>query len=106
MLQRGTIQILHHEEGFAALLADVVDRADVWMVQCRRGFRLATKPLQRLPILRQIFREKFQRDEASEPGVLGLVDDTHAAAAEFLDDPVVRDGLIQQGSPRTRGEPC
>jgi hypothetical protein len=30
---------------------------------------------------------------AMQPGVFGLVNDTHAAAAQFLDDAVVRDGL-------------
>jgi hypothetical protein len=31
-----------------------------------------------------------------EPYVLSLVDDTHATAAELLDDAVVRDGLADQ----------
>jgi hypothetical protein len=29
-------------------------------------------------------------------GVLGLVDNTHATAAQLLDDAVVRDGLVDQ----------
>jgi len=35
-------------------------------------------------------RQKLQRDEASKFGIFGFVDDAHAAATEFLDDPIVR----------------
>ncbi len=31
-----------------------------------------------------------------QPSVLGLVNDTHAPAAELLDDAVVRDGLADK----------
>ena len=40
-----------------------------------------------------IFGQEFERDEATKLGVLGLVDDAHAPAAELLDDAVMRDGL-------------
>ena len=33
-----------------------------------------------------------------QAGVLGLVDDTHAATAQLLDDAVVRDGLADHVS--------
>lgn len=39
-----------------------------------------------------IFGQEFERDEATKLGVLSLVDDTHATAAQPLDDAVVRDG--------------
>ena len=38
-------------------------------------------------------RQELQGDEAMEASVLGLVNHTHPAAAELLDDAVVRDGL-------------
>ena len=41
--------------------------------------------------------QEFQGDEAAKLCVLGFVDHTHAAAAEFLDDAVVRDGLADHG---------
>src|ERR1700757_793119 len=93
MFQRRAVQKLHHEKGLAALLANVVNRADIRMVQRRRCLRLATEPLQRLPILRQILRQKLQRDKAPEPSVFRLVDDTHAPTAKFRNDAVMRDGL-------------
>ena len=40
-----------------------------------------------------VIRQELQSDEAAEFGVLGLVDHTHAAPAELLDDAVMRDGL-------------
>ena len=43
--------------------------------------------------MRYIFGQELQRDEATKLGVLSLIDDTHPAAAQFLDDAVVGDGL-------------
>ena len=40
----------------------------------------------------QMSREKLQRYRTIELGVLGLVDDTHAAFAEHLNDLVVANG--------------
>jgi hypothetical protein len=44
-------------------------------------------------IFGKTFGQEFQRNEAMKPYVLGLVDDTHPAATEFLDDAVMRNGL-------------
>jgi hypothetical protein len=38
-------------------------------------------------------RQELQSDHTAELDVLGFVDHTHASAAEFLDDVVVRDSL-------------
>ena len=43
-----------------------------------------------------VIGQELQGDEAVKPGVLGLVDHTHAPAAELLDNAVVRDGLADQ----------
>ena len=37
--------------------------------------------------------QELERDLASQPGVFGPVDDTHATAVESLDDGIVRNGL-------------
>ena len=37
--------------------------------------------------------EELQRHHAAELGILGLIDDTHAAAAQLLQDAIVRNGL-------------
>ena len=43
--QRHAIQKLHRNEGLAFLLTDVIDGADVGVVQGRRCFCLTPKPL-------------------------------------------------------------
>src|SRR5205814_4934929 len=69
---------------------DVVYRADIRVVQRRGSTRLRPQPAHRLLVVRQILRNEFERDVASEPQVLGAVDDTHPAAAKLGDDAIVR----------------
>ena len=94
VLEGHAVQELHDQEGAAVVLADVVDGADVGMIQGGGRFGFAAETLQGLMILGEIVGEEFESDEAPETGVLGFVDDTHPAAAEFLHDPVMRDGLV------------
>ena len=96
VLQGDSVQELHHDERLAFMLADLVNGADVGMVQGRGSASLAAKAFQRLRILRDFFGQEFQRDEAAELRVFGLVNHAHAPAAEFLDDAVVRDSLAEQ----------
>ena|ERR1700680_913173 len=49
-----------------------------------------------LRVLRDIFGEKLQEDEAPKLGILWLVDDAHAPATELLDDAAMRDGLADR----------
>jgi hypothetical protein len=55
--------------------------------------RLSLKTGQGLRIAGYVVGQKFDGDEAVQARVLGLIDDAHAATAEFLEDAVVRDGL-------------
>ena len=96
LLQRGALQILHGDEGAAVLLADVMNGADVGMIQGGRGSSLALEPAQRLPVASQFVRQELQRDEAMEPRVLRFVHHAHSAAAKLLDDAVVGEGLADQ----------
>ena len=80
-------------KAWPSLLADFVDGADVGMVQCGGGLGFALKTAESLGVLGYFVGQKLESDEAAEFGVLGLVDHTHPAAAELLDDAVVRDGL-------------
>ena len=50
IFQRRALEILHDDERPLVLLADVVDRADVGVVQRRRRLRFAREPAQRLGI--------------------------------------------------------
>ena len=75
------------------MFTDFVDGADVGVIQ--RGSRscFAQKTLEGLLIARHVSGKKLQRDVAAERRVFGPVDHTHPAAAQLLDDAVVRDGL-------------
>jgi hypothetical protein len=81
------------------MFADVVDRADIGMIERGRGLCFAAKTFQCLTILSKILWQELERDEAAQTGVLGLVDDTHSAAAELCKDAIVRDGLAYHSDP-------
>jgi len=73
------------------------------MIQCRSRLRLALKTRPRLRILRHIVGQKLERDKPAQADVFRLINHTHAPAAEFLDDPVVRNCLIDHESEMLRG---
>ncbi len=83
VLQGLAAQHFHDDELLALIfvLGNLVDGADVGMVQSRRGPGFTAKTLQGLGIASQIPGEKFERDAASEVKVLSLVNDSHATAA-------------------------
>jgi len=85
-------QKLHNQEGSSLMVADVVDGADVGMVQGRRGAGLPLEAIQCLLVFGILLRQELQGDVAAESGVLGLVDHTHAAGPELFQDAVVGDG--------------
>lgn len=73
MLERLPLQPLHDHEVPAVVGADVVDGADVRVVQRRGGARLALKALDRLRIGGQFLRKDLQRDTAAETGIFGFI---------------------------------
>ena len=87
----------------AVLLANVIDRADIRMVQRRGRLRLALKTGECLWVARHIFGQELQGDEAAQADVLSLVDHTHATTAEPLQNAIVRDGLPQHRARILRG---
>ena len=94
MLERHTVQELHRDEGLPVLLANVVNGADVGMIQSRGRLGFALKARQSLRILGDIVGKELQRDEAMQPRVFRLIDHAHAAAVEPFDNTVVRDSLV------------
>ena len=83
------------------MLVDVVDRADVGVVERGGGLRLAPEALERDRVVEVLRGQELQRDQPVEARVLRLVHDSHAAAAELLEDAVVGDRLADHGQ-RTR----
>ena len=98
MLERRPFKKFHRDEGLGVVLANLVNRADVGMIQGRRSAGFAAEPLEGLCVLGKFFRKEFQRDEASELEVFGFVDHAHPAAAQFLDNAVMRNGFADHFS--------
>jgi hypothetical protein len=89
MLQRRPFHIFHSDERTAIGLANFVNGADVGMIQRGCGAGFAAKTFECLRVVGHVARQKFQRDESAEVGVLSLVDNAHSPAAKFLDDAVM-----------------
>ena len=90
------IEEFHGDERFAVLDSDVVDGADIRVIQRGRGLRFALETRQSLGIFGNFVREKFQSNEAVEPRVFRFVDNSHATAAEFFHNAVVGYVLTHQ----------
>ena len=102
VLQGYPVQKLHGDERLTVLFANFVDGADVGMVQggCSLGFALKARECLRVSATSS--GRNLRATKRPSSCVLGLVDDTHPATAEFLDDTVVRDGLADHGWRRLR----
>src|SRR6185295_17961431 len=95
--QRLALVERHGDEQRAVLgLADLVDGAEVRMVERRGGLGLADEAPLLLLGSAALRGEELQGDEPVEPQVARLVHDAHAPAAEALEDLVVRDGAADQ----------
>ena len=97
VFQGPPLQTLHDDERPALVLADVVDGADVRMIQGRGRLRLTLEALAGCRVFEVGLGKELQGHMAVKACVLGLVDDAHAPAAQFLDDAVVGDDLPDHG---------
>ena len=95
--ERLALEQLHRDEVLPLVLVDLVDRADPGVIERRGRPRLALEALERAGLLGHLHGQELERHVAAELGVLGLVHDAHAAAAELRGDPVVGDGLADHG---------
>ena len=83
----------HGDEQLLILgLADLINRTDVRIVEGggRPGFK--DESLSRLGVQRPLRRQELQGNRPVELDVLGLIDDTHAAPPDLLEDPVLSRG--------------
>ena len=97
VLKGCAFQILHGDESFAVLLADVVDGANIGMVQGGSRLRLTLETAEGLRIFGDVFRKELQGHEAVQPRVFGFVDHAHSAATQAFNDAVVGNGLAYHG---------
>jgi hypothetical protein len=67
-------------------MPDVIERADVRMIQRGNGMGLAVKAFAELRVAGHVRRQDFDRDRAIETGIPRFVDFAHPAGAERRDD--------------------
>ena len=101
VLERLPFEQLHGDEVPPALMPDLVNRADVGMVQRGGGARFTLETFQRLGIGGELFGQEFQSNMATEAEVLGFVHHAHAAATQLFKNAVMGDGLADHDV-----EPC
>ncbi len=80
--ERLAFEILHDQKIDAVLTPDIVERADMRVIERRNRARLALEPLARLGIARHVRRQDLDRDGAIQARVAGFVDLAHAARAK------------------------
>jgi hypothetical protein len=71
-------------EANSSTLADVVDRADVGVVQRRSSPNLSLESAQCLPIHNHMVRQELKSCKAVEVDVFGLIHHTHPPLPRFL----------------------
>src|SRR4029453_9424918 len=79
------------DERLAVRFADLVNRADVRMIERRGRPRLESEALRGLRVALQVGWQELQRDVPAKRQILGLIDDAHAARADAAQDPIVGD---------------
>ena len=93
MFQGLAFQVLHDNEGLVALFPDVVNSADVGMIERGRRLRLAAEAGESGGVAGNVFGKELQGNKAMQARVFSLVNHAHPATTELLDHPVVRDVL-------------
>lgn len=86
MRERLAIAILHDQVIGPVVLADVVERADVGVIERRDRLRLALEPDLQHRVVRELRRQNLHRNDPSESRVFRAIDLTHTAGADAADD--------------------
>jgi hypothetical protein len=89
--ERLAFEQLHGDELRALELVDLVDGADVRVVQRRRRARFTQKPTDRLLVADPVRGQELERDRARELGVFRFVHDAHAAGTERFEHTIMGD---------------
>jgi hypothetical protein len=89
VLERLAFEQLHGDEGATVVLVNIVDGADVRVIEGRGGAGFAAEALDGLEMRGKFVGKEFQGDAAAEAGVLGTVNNAHAATAQTFEDAVV-----------------
>ena len=88
VLERCAIDVLHRDPVAALVLAAVVDRDDVRVLEAGRGLRLAAESLDELLVGAEALMKELEGDSASQHLVVGRPHVRHPAGADPADQPV------------------
>src|SRR5262249_35254260 len=89
--QRATFEILHDNERLGRIAIDFVNRTNVRMIERRGGAGLTQESFENLCVGGNRRREELQSHKTAEFRILRLVDNTHAAGAQPLDNTIAGD---------------
>src|SRR5579864_2051426 len=89
VLEGPACEALHHNERLTVSLVNLVNRADVRVVESGSGAGFSLEPLEGLTVPHQSGWEKLNSNVPAEAKIHGAVDHSHATAAEMFFDPVV-----------------
>ena len=78
------------------ILADLVNRQDIWMIERDYGARFLLKALQALRVPGKAHRQKFERGLAARCHVGGQIDFAHPTTADPFRNFVVADRLTDE----------
>ena len=93
LMKRRALQPFHRHKMAAGVLSDIVNRADVRMIEGRGGAGLALEPFDSCGFLDSSSERNFNATVTPQPRVFGQVDNAHATLAQLIQDAIVRDGL-------------
>src|SRR5271169_487530 len=91
VLEGLAVEKLHCNELLPVFFADVINSADVGMIEGGRRLSFAPESLESGGVVGLLTRQEFQCDCTMKPRILALVDDTHASAAKLFEGAIVRD---------------
>ncbi len=93
MPERLPLQQFHGDEGSPIGLVNLVDRADVRVVQRGRSLGLPLETAEGLHVVGKFVGKELQGDVATKLEVFGLVHHTHATTADLAEYAVMRNRL-------------
>jgi len=91
--ERLALQQFHSDEGSPVTLVNLVDRADVRVVQRGRSLGFPLETAESLCVVGEIVGKELQGDVSAELQVFSLIHNTHSAAADPAEDAVMGDRL-------------
>src|SRR5450432_875376 len=94
--QRLPLQQLHGDEGPPIGLVNLVDRANVRVVQRRRSLGLPLETAESLWVVSQFVGKKLQGHVATEFEVFGFIDHTHAPTTDPAENAVMGNRLTHR----------